>query len=197
MAYTTEAIAEALKTARESKSLSQRALAKLAGVPQSHISKIESGAVDLRLSSLVEIARALDLEVMLVPRKNMSAVQSMVRSSERPAPQGAPGPSSARELKKLQDTLGVTLHDYPAVKELAQLQRQARDLQRLAVRLPDLSVLRETTKALQAFKGTAANLNALKHVLSDMQHLRNTLVHQVPRVGTVKPAYSLEDDDHG
>jgi predicted transcriptional regulator len=72
-----------LKKARESKSLSQRALAKLAGVPQSHISKIESGAVDLRLSSLIEIARALDVEVMLVPRKAVSAVRSIVRGTEQ------------------------------------------------------------------------------------------------------------------
>lgn len=81
MGYTTEQIAAALKTAREAKGLSQRALSKLAGVPQSHISKIENGAVDLRLSSLVEITRALGLEVTLVPRKAVPAVQSIVRGS--------------------------------------------------------------------------------------------------------------------
>ena len=58
-----------LKAARLAKGLSQRALSEGAGVPQSHISKIERGGVDLRHSSLVEIARALDLEVTLVPAK--------------------------------------------------------------------------------------------------------------------------------
>lgn len=82
MAYATEQITKALRAAREGKGLSQRALARLAGVPQSHISKIESGAVDLRLSSLVEIARALDLEVTLVPRKSLPAVQSVIRGGE-------------------------------------------------------------------------------------------------------------------
>lgn len=67
--------------------MSQRALAKLSHVPQSHISKIESGAVDLRLSSLVEIARSLGLEVALVPRQKFAAVQSIVRgvSAVKPA----------------------------------------------------------------------------------------------------------------
>ena len=81
MAYAIEQVAQTLKAARQGKGLSQRALSKLAGVPQSHISRIENGVVDLRLSSLVEIARVLDLEVTLVPRKSVPAVQSIVRNS--------------------------------------------------------------------------------------------------------------------
>ena len=80
MVYSTENMARELKTARVAKGLSQRALSERAGVPQSHISKIEGGGVDLRHSSLVEIARALDLEVTLVPRKHLSAVRSITRT---------------------------------------------------------------------------------------------------------------------
>jgi transcriptional regulator with XRE-family HTH domain len=80
MSHVTDDIAKALKKAREHKGLSQRALGRKAGVPQSHISKIESGAVDLRLSSLIELARALDLELALVPRRALPAVQSIVRT---------------------------------------------------------------------------------------------------------------------
>ena len=81
MNYTTEHIARTLRKAREAKGLSQRELGRKAGVPQGHISKIENGAVDLRLSSLVALARALDLELALVPRKSLPAVKSLVRSS--------------------------------------------------------------------------------------------------------------------
>jgi transcriptional regulator with XRE-family HTH domain len=81
MTYVTEHIAAALKAVRERKHLSQRALSSKAGVPQSHISRIESGAVDLRLSSLIELTRALDLELMLVPRKLVPAVHSLVRGT--------------------------------------------------------------------------------------------------------------------
>ena len=78
-----EHIAKVLNRARLAKGLSQRALSALSGVPQSHISKIEKGAVDLRLSSLVELARWLGMEVMLVPRVAVPAVRSVARSSSQ------------------------------------------------------------------------------------------------------------------
>ena len=80
MTYPTEYITSTLRAARENKGLSQRELGSRSGVPQGHISKIENGAVDLRVSSLVALARVLDLELTLVPRKSLSAVQSIMRS---------------------------------------------------------------------------------------------------------------------
>jgi transcriptional regulator with XRE-family HTH domain len=71
-----------LREARQRKGLSQRDLSKQSGVPQGQISRIENGAVDLRLSSLIELGRALDLELILVPRKSVSAVRLLARSSE-------------------------------------------------------------------------------------------------------------------
>ena len=70
-------IATLLKSARERKGLSQRALGKRVGLPQSHISKIENAAVDLQTTNLMQIARALDLELTLVPRATLPAVQSL------------------------------------------------------------------------------------------------------------------------
>ena len=81
MTYSIEHIADKLEAARESKQLSQRALSQRVGLPQSHISRIENGAVDLKLSTLIELSRALDLEVMLVPRKLIPTVQGIVRGS--------------------------------------------------------------------------------------------------------------------
>ncbi len=81
MAYLNDQILESLKEARKRKGLSQRELSTKSGVPQSHISKIESGTVDLRASSLVALARALDLELELVPKKTVPAVKSIMRSS--------------------------------------------------------------------------------------------------------------------
>jgi len=83
MNYTLTDIAKKLKAERKAQGLSQRALSKLVGVPQSHISKIENGMVDLRLSSLIELARVLGLELTLVPRKALPAVQSIIRGSVR------------------------------------------------------------------------------------------------------------------
>ena len=69
-----------LKLARKRKGLTQTELGKKVGLPQSYISKVEGGSIDIRLSSLLEMARALELEPMLVPRQLVPAVQSLTRS---------------------------------------------------------------------------------------------------------------------
>ena len=93
MVYAIEYLAKALKKAREGKKLSQRALSQQTGITQAKISKIENAAVDMQTTTLIELARALDLEVMLVPRKHVTSVSSVIgefRSSvfkaERPRP---------------------------------------------------------------------------------------------------------------
>ncbi len=73
------AIGEQLKAAREAKGLSQRALGTRTGLPQSHISQIENAAIDLRITSLVTIAHALDLELTLISRRLVSALEGMQR----------------------------------------------------------------------------------------------------------------------
>src|SRR5688572_24633273 len=72
-----------IKKSREAQGLSQQLLASKVGIPQSHISKIERGSVNLKLTSFLEIARALGLEVMLVPRQNVTAIKAIVESEKR------------------------------------------------------------------------------------------------------------------
>lgn len=73
-----EHIGVALKKARHQKGLSQRALSIKTGVPQGHLSKIENGATDLQTSSLIEISRALELELMLVPQSLVPTFQALI-----------------------------------------------------------------------------------------------------------------------
>src|SRR5690606_1961683 len=73
-----EEITEKLKKARHAKRMTQAELGKKMGLPQSHISQIEAGRVDIRLSSLLEMARLLDLEPMLIPRILTPAVRSII-----------------------------------------------------------------------------------------------------------------------
>ncbi len=90
MIYVLEYLAKALKSAREGKKLSQRALSKATGMPQAQISKIENAAVDMKASTLIQLSRALDLEVMLVPRKHVPAVKTIIGSSAEPSGEQAP-----------------------------------------------------------------------------------------------------------
>jgi transcriptional regulator with XRE-family HTH domain len=82
MAYQIQAFAQRLRQARLHKGWSQRVLSGKAGIPQAHISRIESGAVDVKVSTLVELARLLDLELVLAPRVSIPAVEALIREAE-------------------------------------------------------------------------------------------------------------------
>ena len=83
MKYDTLNIAGRIRQERVNRDLSQRDLSQLSGVPQAQISRIESGQVDLRFSSLVALANALGLEVTLVPRQAMRAVKSVLKVMQK------------------------------------------------------------------------------------------------------------------
>ena len=85
----------ALRDARRRSRMSQRALSSRIGLPQGHVSRIENGAVDPRLSSATKIARTLGFEPMLIPRRAMPVVLSLLRGLE---PGAAERPLSAIEL---------------------------------------------------------------------------------------------------
>ena len=89
MVYAIQYLIEILKATRMAKKLSQRDLAAKIDVPQSHISKIESGTVNPRLSSVIEMARNLDLEVMLVPRQKVSLVKTIIQAKPFEEPRSA------------------------------------------------------------------------------------------------------------
>jgi len=82
-------IAQIIREARKDKGMTQRELGQKSGLPQSHISKIESGNIDIRLSSLNEIIQLLDLELMFVPRYLKPVIHAMIPGTkainQRPA----------------------------------------------------------------------------------------------------------------
>lgn len=80
MIYSIQELISSLKAAREQKRISQHELANKVGVPQSHISKIENGNVNIRLSSFIQLARTLELEVLLVPRQDVTLIRSIINS---------------------------------------------------------------------------------------------------------------------
>lgn len=86
MVYSIGHVGQALRSARQQRKLSQRMVSAKVGITQAQISRIESGSVDLRLSTLVELSRVLDLELVLVPRKLVPAVRSLTRGPARSAP---------------------------------------------------------------------------------------------------------------
>lgn len=192
-------LAVGLKQARESKGLSQRELGARIAVPQSHISKIESGTVDLKASSLIEFARALDLEVMLVPRSLVPAVEALSRpSQERQDLQ----PEEAKSVLRVR-------------RVLANLQKDARRIIRKLGQLPEITRLSDAARELDQVKLTPESANQALEAIKDinlrsedralqaasqaadkLRNIRNALAHGAsePPARSI-PAYRLSDGD--
>jgi transcriptional regulator with XRE-family HTH domain len=79
-----DSIIEQLKAARQQLGIKQSELGSKLGLPQSHISKIEQVANDPRLSTLADMARILDLELMLIPRQLLPAVRALLKGEAPP-----------------------------------------------------------------------------------------------------------------
>ena len=80
-----EHIAATLRQARKAKGFSQRELASRAGITQAQISKIERGEVNLAAETLIQVTRALDLELMLIPRQIVPAVNLIQNAQDMAA----------------------------------------------------------------------------------------------------------------
>ena len=75
-------ISDLLREARLQKQLSQQELASKLGLRQRQISDLERAAMDARVSTIHNVARALDLELMLIPRPLISAVEALQRAGK-------------------------------------------------------------------------------------------------------------------
>lgn len=208
MTYASEEIIEALKAAREAKGLSQRGLSARTGVPQSHISKIEKGNADIRLSSLVELARALELELRLVPRKALPAVESVVRTISPPKPTEIT--DTFKDVRRALENVAQLRSTFPdlsglrSLQESLQLASNFRDLNRYQEQIRSITKpIRDIQKQTAQLKKLhdeitlpAMTLREITHTANIARQLRNHLAHS-PQLGPSarRPAYRLDDDD--
>lgn len=197
MACGLQETANRLQSARQAKGLSQRDLSKLAGVPQAQISRIEAGAVDLRLSSLVALANALDLELALVPRKAVPAVRSLSRDALERNRKGSI--AAQREMQRISDTLRNLQIAQPKLEELAQLQKSFAELQRFMPPVLELKDLRQLRRSMeQISRHPKRQISAMAESLNLMQMIRDKAA-QAPMPGIIdgasRPVYSLDQED--
>jgi transcriptional regulator with XRE-family HTH domain len=206
MTYTTEDIARTLKGARETMGLSQRALSAKSGLTQTHISRIENAAVDIQLSNLLELARALDLEVMLVPRKAITAAQGLVRTIEA----ATRGPVDAgKAVRRLQHAVQKLTALYPEAKELGRLHELAAVFQNFQLNAERVHKIQDATRELQRVsqriqKAKPSNIpvsgteiQRVGQITRQLQDMRNAIVHAAPttNLNRVLPAYRLDEGD--
>lgn len=77
-------LSQEIKNARAKRGWGQRELAAQVGLQQPHISAIESGKVVPRFDTLLDLVRVLNLDLLLVPRALVPAVQSLIRAQQEP-----------------------------------------------------------------------------------------------------------------
>lgn len=208
MAYLNDQILKSLRDARQRKGFSQRELSAKSGVPQSHISKIEKGDVDLRVSSLIALARVLDLELELVPKKSLPAVKSIVRSSTN-ADIANTQKRFQQEIEKYKHIV-ASISEVPSISsgELEKLKKAMDGIVQFKPSSSAVKAIESSRKALEkAVKSSAIYqmenavkleaLEAIRKATRNMNNLRNALVHQMPAQGNTpsSPAYSLDGGD--
>ncbi len=192
------ALAETLKEARRARGLTQAELGARVGIPQSHISKIEKGGVDIKLSSLTEIARALDLEVTLVPRRALPAVESSLRAL------GGVDETS-RAIAALDEQLELAEkieQKFPELSETEKFQKAVRNLRNLQYTPPAWRALdealrptRELWKSLDAFAEATSLARRLSTTTAALRSLRNEAAHQPRLPVPQRPAHRLDEED--
>lgn len=190
-------IASSIKAARLAKGWSQRELSSRASVVQPQISRFENGAVDLHLSTLVELARTLDLELKLIPRTALPAVTAVVKeTSERARDRDLS--EVLRQLQKL-------------TRDLQDLHPKSSKLQVLAETLHEVDTIRSGLNATQAARALAPSIELLEALLKQpsptpahiarniavakerARDVRNIAVHGQALRQT--PAYTLDDEE--
>lgn len=179
-----------LREAREAKSWSQRELSDRAGIPQAHISRIESGAIDPKVSTISELARVLDLDLMLLPRTALTAVDALLREHASEA--------DRHRLLDLIPRLHSAAHAHPAmagglhdrVANLADSLGKL-DLAELPppVRRDVLGAALAVNRAVKARKTHL--LDAAVTNLQQALAQASTLASR----GETRPAYTLDDED--
>lgn len=74
-----ESLRQALIEVRKRRGWSQAELGQKVGLPQMHISGIETGKVVPRFDTLLDLVRVLDYDLLLVPRELVPTVRALTR----------------------------------------------------------------------------------------------------------------------
>nr|WP_234890167.1 helix-turn-helix transcriptional regulator [Sinorhizobium medicae] len=182
-----------LRAAREAQKMSQRELSARSGLTQSHISQIERGTMEPGLGSLVDVARALDLEIILAPKKLMSAIRNILDSAsassdvltsdqrklvgrlERWFAQHRGGFGSASEADTLKDSLAILRH--------------------LPLSAEEMDTFNEATARLDRWQADPPSRQELSRIAHTVRHLRNAAVHRDRDDAVPRSAYALDEED--
>ena len=162
---------------------------------------VEKGAVDLKLSSLVEIARALGLEIKLVPRNALPAVDGAVRAHVTSV-ETSRALNLLNQQAQIADRIKANFPDL--LPQVEAFQNVLRSIPRLQFDPAQLKALDEAlkpakrlTSIIEGQGGVVALAKRLEEATSALRQFRNMQVQHAPLIEAARPrpAYRLEEDD--
>lgn len=190
-----EPLLDHLRIARQDAGVSQRELSRRTGITQSHISQTESGRSDAGLPTVIQMARALDLELMLVPKKLVPAVEGIIgRRGPDSQLSIADGGAALKEIDRgLRATKKLALK-YGESAELEAIAATLREMRRLRLTRGEAASLNNLVQTMIRFQASPQALPELRRTSQALRQLRNAIVH-TPAADAPRPAYGLEEDD--
>ena len=194
MTYKSEGLIAQLRDAREAAGTSQRALSACSGLTQSHISHIERGTTEPGISSLIDVARALDLELVLVPKKLLPAVRGVIQSRRDERDISLEGGKIAlREIARGERLVIKQKALYGGSADLDRIAESLRFLRHASLGSGDLTIVRQVLQKLNSFQASKQSRDIVSEVAATLQSLRNRIAHS--NVEISRPAYGLNEVD--
>ncbi|MEP7456386.1 helix-turn-helix transcriptional regulator [Phyllobacterium sp. SB3] len=193
MAYQSESLIAQTREIREASGVSQRALSERAGLTQSHISQIESGKMEPGLSSFIDMTRALDLELMLVPKKLVPAVLGLVKAQATPDMHIHAGQPNDKRFARAERLVKKMKQLYGSSADLDRIEDTLRFLRRVNLSDQEMQLVRELIARLERSQASAQAASIVSDIAQNLQRLRNSIVHAAS--SEPRPAYSLDDGD--
>lgn len=173
--------------------MSQRELSARSGLTQSHISQIERGTMEPGLASLVDVARALDLEIVLAPKKLMPAIGNILASASFTSDTLT---SQQRNLVgRIDRWLAEGKERFAIASDADNLKDSLALLRHLPLSADELETLSELAMSLQGWHSAPPTPREMSDFARAVRALRNAAVHRDRDDAAPRSAYALDEEE--
>ena len=193
MGYKSEDLIQEIRDRRTGAGVSQRALGARSGLAQGHISQIETGTLEPGLSSFIDMARALDLELVLVPRKLLPAVEGILRQSATRQFSPEAGEAALREIARGERLVIKLKTLYGSSTGLDRIAEYLRFFRQVPLRDSDMAIVTNAINTLRRYQTSPQAQPVVDNIAAELRALRNRLAHSP--TDAPRPAYAQDDED--
>ena len=196
MNYKIEDLTLQIRQARENAAMSQRDLSKRSGVTQSHISQIESSKLSPGIGTMIEIGRALDLELIFVPKRSMSAVNSLIQDTPSRRGLSPETGKAALSLISRGERLVTELKGFAGTfGDLGRMEDFLRFFKRVSLQADDIKIIADAIDTLVHYESGMQWVTEFMKAVQRLQALRNKIAHGQAEAPRSAYALHVDEDD--